>query len=130
MPPSLAVRPTSTGLARVHQVLETFAARDPYGEMLTAVRHFPSREAQWTDFPAWVHADLGAVYAAKGLQLRRTRANPRNLPAAARAARTAQKLLNRVERLEHRMRSGDRVLSLPLRNPGSTLKRQGEHLTR
>src|SRR5437899_631200 len=66
---SLAVRraETSTAITRVREVLDAFAARDHNGDMLTAVRHFPSREAQWADFPAWVTADLTAAYAAKGI---------------------------------------------------------------
>src|SRR5437762_460457 len=67
---SLAVRraETSTAITRVHEVLDAFAARDHNGDMLTAVRHFPFREAQWADFPAWVTADLTAAYAAKGIR--------------------------------------------------------------
>ena len=67
---SLAVRTAkdSTSIARVHEVLDAFAARDRNGEILTAVRHFPAREAQWADFPAWVHPDLVAAYAAKGIR--------------------------------------------------------------
>src|SRR5713101_3972219 len=70
MPESLAVRKaaTSTAITRVHEVLDTFAARDYNGELLTAVRHFPAREAQWADFPAWVHPDLASAYAAKGIR--------------------------------------------------------------
>jgi DEAD/DEAH box helicase domain-containing protein len=70
MPESLAVRraETSTAITRVHEVLDAFAARDHNGEMLTAVRHFPAREAQWADFPEWVNADLAGVYAAKGIR--------------------------------------------------------------
>src|SRR5437660_5124604 len=69
MPESLAVRRAgmSTAVTRVHEVLESFAARDHNGEILTAVRHFPAREAQWADFPAWVHLDLASAYAAKGI---------------------------------------------------------------
>jgi DEAD/DEAH box helicase domain-containing protein len=69
MPESLAVRRagTSTSITRVHEVLDAFAARDHNGELLTAVRHFPAREAQWAEFPAWVHPDLAAAYAAKGI---------------------------------------------------------------
>ncbi len=69
MPESLAVRraESSTAITRVHEVLDAFAARDHNGEMLTAVRHFPAREARWADFPAWVNADLAAAYAAKGI---------------------------------------------------------------
>jgi len=64
---SLAVRraEASTAITRVHEVLDAFAARDLNGETLTAVRHFPAREAQWADFPTWVNSDLAAAYAAK-----------------------------------------------------------------
>src|ERR1700757_4070262 len=79
MPDSLAVRlakvtpikpaRTSTTLARgVSQVLDTFAERDSNGEILTAVRHYPARAAQWANFPAWVHEDLHAAYTAKGIR--------------------------------------------------------------
>src|SRR5882757_8407372 len=70
MAESLAVRraETSTAITRVHEVLDAFAVRDRSGEILTAVRHFPAREAQWADFPAWVHPDLAAAYAAKGIR--------------------------------------------------------------
>ena len=67
---SLAVRAAkgSAAITRVHEVLETLASRDHSGELLTAVRHFPAREAQWADFPAWVHLDLATAYAAKGIR--------------------------------------------------------------
>ena len=65
---SLARAGTSSTLARVTQVLDTFAARDRDGETLTAVRHYPAREAQWAEFPKWVHADLRAAYNAKGIR--------------------------------------------------------------
>src|SRR2546421_964605 len=70
MPESLAVRRScmSATITRVHEVLDAFAARDHSGEILTAVRHFPARDAQWADFPAWVHADLASCYAAKGIR--------------------------------------------------------------
>jgi DEAD/DEAH box helicase domain-containing protein len=70
MPESLAVRRSTvpSSLTRVHEVLDAFVERDYNGELLTAVRHFPAREAQWADFPAWVHADLAAAYAAKGIR--------------------------------------------------------------
>jgi DEAD/DEAH box helicase domain-containing protein len=55
----------STAIARVHEVLDVLAARDVRGEILTAVRHYPAREAQWADFPAWTHSDLKAAYAGK-----------------------------------------------------------------
>ena len=70
MPESLAVRRAAipTAITRVHEVLDAFAARDHSGEVLTAVRHFPARDAQWADFPAWVHPDLASAYAAKGIR--------------------------------------------------------------
>jgi DEAD/DEAH box helicase domain-containing protein len=78
MSESLAVRsaresaavaiPEALALSGVRDVLDVFAARDRDGEMLTAVRHFPAREAQWADFPAWVRADLRAAYQAKGIR--------------------------------------------------------------
>jgi len=70
MPESLAVRRTAmpAAITRVHEVLDAFAARDFNGELLTAVRHFPARDAQWADFPDWVRADLAAAYAAKGIR--------------------------------------------------------------
>jgi DEAD/DEAH box helicase domain-containing protein len=70
MPESLAVRKaaTATAITRVHEVLDAFAARDENGELLTAVRYFPAREAQWEDFPAWVHPDLASAYVAKGIR--------------------------------------------------------------
>jgi DEAD/DEAH box helicase domain-containing protein len=70
MPESLAVRRAGMPevITRVHEVLDAFAACDYNGEILTAVRHFPAREAQWADFPAWVHPDLTAAYGAKGIR--------------------------------------------------------------
>src|SRR5690242_14842358 len=70
MSESLAVRKAeaSTAITRVREVLDGFAARDYNNEILTAVRHFPVREAQWADFPAWVNPDLAAAYAAKGIR--------------------------------------------------------------
>jgi DEAD/DEAH box helicase domain-containing protein len=58
----------STSVTRVHEVLDALAERDPHGEILTAVRHFPAREPQWADFPAWLHTDLAAAYVAKGIR--------------------------------------------------------------
>ena len=74
---SLAVRHAASGslepsagssLTRVREVLDTFASRDVNGDVLTAVRYFPAREAQWARFPAWVQGDLAAAYGAKGIR--------------------------------------------------------------
>src|SRR6202030_1778699 len=63
-----ALSRSSTAIARVQEVLDVLAARDVHGEILTAVRHYPAREAQWADFPAWTHTDLRAAYAGKGIR--------------------------------------------------------------
>jgi DEAD/DEAH box helicase domain-containing protein len=70
MPESLAVRRAAipAAITRVHEVLDGFAARDCNGEQLTAIRHFPAREAQWADFPAWVNPALADAYTAKGIR--------------------------------------------------------------
>jgi DEAD/DEAH box helicase domain-containing protein len=70
MPESLAVRTAAetSSITRVREVLDGFALRDRDGEILTTVRHFPARPAQWAQFPAWVHEDLRAAYKAKGIE--------------------------------------------------------------
>ncbi|HEY2456102.1 MAG TPA: DEAD/DEAH box helicase [Candidatus Acidoferrum sp.] len=78
MSDSLAVRPAtsssphhaaaSSSLTRVTQVLDGFVERDRSGEMLTAVRHYPARTAQWAEFPEWMHPDLRGAYQAKGIR--------------------------------------------------------------
>src|SRR5215469_1343353 len=65
---SLARTGSSSTLARVTQVLDGFASRDHSGEMLTAVRHYPARGAQWAEFPDWATTDLRAAYRAKGIK--------------------------------------------------------------
>lgn len=69
MPESLAIRRAgeSSAIARVCEVLEAFAARDHRREILTAIRRFPAREAQWADFPEWVNGNLVSAYTAKGV---------------------------------------------------------------
>jgi DEAD/DEAH box helicase domain-containing protein len=59
---------TSSTLTRVGQVLDTFAARDHKGEVLTAVRHYPARAAQWAEFPEWLHEDVRGAYNDKGIR--------------------------------------------------------------
>ncbi len=66
IPPPEPVRNRSS-LARVSQVLDALAQRDSSGQILTAVRHYPARAAQWAEFPTWIHPDLQAAYAAKGI---------------------------------------------------------------
>ncbi len=65
---SLAPEQGSSALIRVTQVLDTFAARDRAGEVHTAVRHYPAREAQWAEFPQWIRPELLTAYTAKGIR--------------------------------------------------------------
>ena len=65
---SLAPEQGSSALTRLTQVIDTFAARDHAGEVLTAVRHYPAREAQWAEFPEWIRPELRAAYTAKGIR--------------------------------------------------------------
>ena len=58
----------SSSLTLVREVLDGLASRDVNGEVLTAVRYFPARDAQWAEFPAWVHGALVAAYGAKGIR--------------------------------------------------------------
>src|SRR2546430_2416862 len=55
-------------LTSLRKALEALAGRHRADEVLTAVRHFPAREAQWANFPGWVNADLATAYAAKGIR--------------------------------------------------------------
>ena len=78
MPQPLAVSPRPfaplEGLAasdpavrQLGQVLESLAGRDRDGELITAVRRFPAREARWAEWPEWVSPRLVAAYRAKGV---------------------------------------------------------------
>src|SRR6202140_267188 len=69
MSQSLATRPVrdEVTLARVREIVEQLAARDRSGEILTAVRHIPAREAKFAPMPEWVRAELATVYAEKGV---------------------------------------------------------------
>jgi DEAD/DEAH box helicase domain-containing protein len=59
---------STTSVARPSAVVSAFLERDPTGEIITAVRRFPAREAQWAKFPSWTHSDLRATYTAKGVR--------------------------------------------------------------
>jgi len=66
---SSSIEPAAgSSLTRVREVLDALSTRDLDGDVLTAVRYFPAREAQWAEFPEWVQADLAAAYAAKGIR--------------------------------------------------------------
>src|SRR5215467_7425791 len=65
------VRGSEPGLekscSKARAALQALGERDHTGEVLTAVRHFPAREAEWTEFPEWVNEDLRAAYEGKGI---------------------------------------------------------------
>ena len=61
-------RRPSTSLEQVSEVLDSFAKRDATGEILTAVRHYPARAAQFAEYPAWVREELREAYKAKGIR--------------------------------------------------------------
>jgi DEAD/DEAH box helicase domain-containing protein len=66
---SLAVRAARTdSLATVDEIVALLAERDRSGEVLTAVRQIPAREAQFAAMPPWVRKELAAAYAAKGIE--------------------------------------------------------------
>ena len=69
MSQSLATRPARDEftLARVREIVALLDARDRSGEVLTAVRHIPARQARFAPMPEWVRAELAAAYAEKGV---------------------------------------------------------------
>jgi DEAD/DEAH box helicase domain-containing protein len=68
MSQSLAVRmANSNSLARVHEIIDLLASRDKSGEVITAVRQIPARDAQFAPWPEWLRRELTSAYAAKGI---------------------------------------------------------------
>jgi DEAD/DEAH box helicase domain-containing protein len=65
----LAVRTSkdSATLARVREIVEQFTERDPRGEIVTAMRHIPAREAKFAAMPEWVRPELIQAYTEKGV---------------------------------------------------------------
>src|SRR5215469_15972049 len=62
-----AERRAESTITRVNEVLSGFAERDYGHELLTAVRRFPARAAQYAEWPGWVAAALRDVYRSKGV---------------------------------------------------------------
>jgi DEAD/DEAH box helicase domain-containing protein len=70
MPPSLFAvsrAPETLPTTRALGIVNGFIERDPTGEIITAVRRFPAREAEFAEFPSWIHTDLVTAYKAKGV---------------------------------------------------------------
>src|SRR3984885_14349428 len=73
MPPSLfavsrAPETLPTPMTRAFGVVNGFVERDPTGEIITAVRRFLARGAEFAEFPSWIHTDLVSAYKAKGVR--------------------------------------------------------------
>jgi DEAD/DEAH box helicase domain-containing protein len=52
----------------VEEVLAVLAARSRYDDVLTAIKHFPARQAQFRPMPPWVRPELVSAYRAKGIE--------------------------------------------------------------
>ena len=63
----LAVRPSTT-LDTVQDALVALTARYRADEVLTAVKHFPARDAVYRPIPSWVRPELVAAYRAKKIE--------------------------------------------------------------
>ncbi|HEY6903137.1 MAG TPA: DEAD/DEAH box helicase [Candidatus Acidoferrales bacterium] len=63
----LASRSQST-LETVEEVLAVLSARARHDDVLTAIKHFPARQAQFRPMPPWVRNELASAYRAKGIE--------------------------------------------------------------
>ncbi len=63
----LASRSQST-LETVEEVLATLSARYRHDDVLTAIKHFPARQARFCPMPSWVRHELATAYRAKGIE--------------------------------------------------------------
>jgi DEAD/DEAH box helicase domain-containing protein len=57
-----------TGPSPILDALASLAQRKANDAVFTSVRHFPARDAQWAEFPAWVDGALVAAYLSKGVR--------------------------------------------------------------
>ncbi len=63
----LASRSQST-LETVEEVLAVLSARHRHDDVLTAIKHFPARQARFRPMPPWVCPELASAYSAKGIE--------------------------------------------------------------
>src|SRR6202046_2697103 len=61
------INPRAT-IDTVQEALSALAGRYRGDEVLTAVRHFPAREAKFVAMPDWVRPELAAAYRSKGIE--------------------------------------------------------------
>jgi DEAD/DEAH box helicase domain-containing protein len=52
----------------LREALASLAGHGRTGEVLTAIKHSPAREAQFRPMPAWVRPELAAAYSSKGIE--------------------------------------------------------------
>lgn len=64
-----SLTPTKTGASviGVREVIHSLTNLDQTSEVVTAVRHFPAREAVWSPMPGWIRPELADAYRAKGI---------------------------------------------------------------
>ncbi len=58
----------STALTEVHEIIKELAPNDPANEVVTAIKRFPAKEAQWSPMPDWVCRELTEAYRSKGIE--------------------------------------------------------------
>jgi DEAD/DEAH box helicase domain-containing protein len=61
------IRLKKSSLAGVQEIIQEIGARGQADEVITAIRQFPAREAQWASMPDWVRPELAQAYGAKGV---------------------------------------------------------------
>lgn len=67
MSQSIAAR-SSSASAQIQEIVDLLAARDRTGELITAMRHLPAREAQWVEMPSWIRPELIRAYSDGGVR--------------------------------------------------------------
>ncbi len=64
---SLPTKRSKTGIAGVREIVHELTSHDRGDEVITAVQHFPPREAEWAPMPAWTRPELVEAYRSKGI---------------------------------------------------------------
>ena len=63
-----ASQPALTTIDTFQETLWTLAGRHHAGEVLTAIKQIPAREAQFRPVPGWLRPELAAAYRQKGIE--------------------------------------------------------------
>jgi DEAD/DEAH box helicase domain-containing protein len=67
-PSQVPVRSNRKMPVSVPEIVQELAGKGRSDEIVTAVRHFPAREAQWSPMPSWVRPALAEAYQGKGVE--------------------------------------------------------------